>query len=64
MAPLKYSVHDGRPSTKPGIDIDNAFVAKCGIKQSPTEGRVSCAGGKSVPMTSYVLARVQVQALF
>jgi len=43
--------------------IDSAFVAKCGIKQYPAEGRVSCAGGKGVPVTNYVLARVQVQAL-
>lgn len=43
--------------------IDSAFMAKCGIKQYPTEGRMSCAGGQSVPVTSYVLARVQVQAL-
>lgn len=43
--------------------IDSAFVAKYGIKQYPAEGRVSCAGGKSVPVTNCVLARGQVQAL-
>ncbi len=38
--------------------IDSAFVAKCGIKQYSTGGRVSCTGGKSVSVTNYVLGRV------
>ena len=36
--------------------IDSAFVAKCGIKQYPTEGHVICVGGRSVPVTNNLLA--------
>ena len=43
--------------------IASAFVAKCGIQRYSDEGHVSCAGGTSVLVTSYVLAQVQVQAL-